>query len=84
MPTRKPAIVDRLMGEPVRLAGAPDIVLTRHAAYQFYVGRCGLDPHARGFASPDFLAFGTPTTTELLTDLTEPWAIQLMDAVAAA
>jgi hypothetical protein len=84
------AFMDALMAEPVRLAGCPDIVLTRGDAYQFYVGACGMDPHGRGFGSVDYMVFSSglgsaygklPLDTPL-TDLSEPWVVAVMAKIA--
>lgn len=77
---RKLGIVAQVMNERVPLLGCPDIIVTRHWAYQWYV-KMGMsqDPRDR-FASADWAAFGLDkqATDEPLTDLTQPWVVNVL------
>lgn len=77
---RKARFIDALMAEHVRLAGCPDIVISRGDAYTFYHERCGL-PAQGGFASADFLAFGRASTEAGRNDH-ESWAQEIMARIA--
>lgn len=83
--TRRTAI-DDVMAEPIRMPGAPDLIVTRGWCY-LWLKRMGYntDPRA-GFASVDYMVFGgnrlTPTS-EPLTDLTQPWVVALIARMEA-
>ena len=68
--TRRPNAIDALMAEHIQLPGAPQIIVTRGWAYTFFRDELGYDPHARGFASLDYLVFGKRATEQPLTDMT--------------
>jgi len=76
------------MAEPMVLPGAPQIVVTRGWAYQFFTKTLGYNPSERGFGSVDYMVFGRSIATERclpldtpLTDLTEPWAAGILKAI---
>lgn len=74
-------IVDEIMNEPIRLPGAPQVIVTRGWAYQ-WLKKMGYntDPKA-GFASVDYMVFGGARlrpVDEPLTDLTQPHIVELI------
>ena len=81
MAKRTRNIVDEIMNEPIRLPGAPQVIVTRGWAYQ-WLKRMGYntDPKA-GFASVDYMVFGGSRlrpVDEPLTDLTQPHIVNLI------
>lgn len=83
MKRNKPTLMDELMAEPMRLPGAPGLVVTRDWAYA-WLKKMGYPLHGGlTTASTTWCLAGTwrrPNRTERLelTDLTEPWAIALI------
>jgi hypothetical protein len=81
MARRKPSIINEIMNEPIRLPGAPQVIVTRGWAYS-WLKRLGYntDPKA-GFASVDYMVFGGTRmrpVDEPLTDLTQPHIVELI------
>ena len=84
---RKNRLMDELMAEPIRLPGAPQIIVTRGWAY-VWLGKLGY-PLQGGYGSVDYMVFGrdvaTKNRTEILelTDLTQPWAVAFIERMEA-
>jgi hypothetical protein len=84
---RTATYLDELMAEPMRLPGAPDLIVTRDWAYA-WLKTLGYPLHG-GFNSVDYMVFGrdvaTAKRTEVLelTDLTQPWVIALITRMEA-
>ena len=73
--------LDAVMSEAIRMPGAPQLIVTRGWAYQ-WLKRMGYntDPRA-GYASVDHMVFGGARMRpidEPLTNLSLPWAVQLI------
>jgi hypothetical protein len=78
MAKKQSAIVDAMFNEHIELPGCPQIVVTRAWAYRWLRDSLGFDPKARGFASLDYLVFARRETQAPLTDLSQPWATNLI------
>lgn len=87
MTKRKPTLMDELMAEPMRLPGAPQLIVTRDWAYA-WLKKLGYPLHG-GYNSVDYMVFGRDVATASrrealeLTDLTEPWALSLIARMEA-
>ena len=66
MKTRKPKLMDLLMAEPICFPGFPQIIVTRHFAYQFLT-ECGWNQSERGYGSLDYMVFAAQEESEPLT-----------------
>ncbi len=63
------SLTARLLAEPVHLLGCPSLVVTRGWAYAYYKNLGYSTDSRNGFASADYMAFGTRTSVEPLTAL---------------
>lgn len=82
---RRERLIDQVMAEPIRLPGAPDLVVTRDFAYSF-LPKLGY-PSVGGYGSVDYMVFGGRNLHPAdapLTDLTEPMAQALLATLEAA
>ena len=77
----KPTLMDKMMAEPIRLPGAPQIVVTRGWAYQ-WLKSLGY-PLQGGYGSVDYMVFGRDIHTRerdtlTLSDMTAPDVLSLI------
>lgn len=63
----KSNIVDKIMAEPIRLVGFPQIIVTRAFAYQ-WLKSLGWSERERGYGSLDHVVFLPAPSSEPLTD----------------
>jgi hypothetical protein len=79
---RRRNVIDEIMDEPIRLPGAPQVIVTRGWAYQWLKGLgYPTDPRGRPFSSIDYMVFGGSRLNpvdEPLTDLTQPHIVALI------
>lgn len=84
---KKQTAMDELMAEPIRLPGAPQVIVTRDWAWH-WLKKCGFPKHG-GYNSIDYMVFGRDVATSKrqerleLTDLSEPWAVALIARMEA-
>lgn len=55
--------LSRIMEEPVRMPGYPQLVVKRGWLYQYLLA-CGWDASAKGFDSLEYIVFGRDVATE--------------------
>lgn len=77
MATKKQRFMDELMAEPIQLPGAPGMIVTRDWAYQ-WLKKLGYPVNTGGYNSVDYMVFRQPMSNQPLTDLTAPWAVDLI------
>jgi hypothetical protein len=75
----KRSILEAVMNEHIRLAGCPQLIVTREWACAWLV-KMGYPPHG-GFGSADYMAFGRPEIKEELTDMDDPNVKKFLTAV---
>lgn len=78
-------IMAEVMNAHIPLLGCPDIIVTRIWAYRWYV-KMGMSQNpADRFMSADWAAFGLDkrATEEPLTDLTQPWVVEVLGRLEA-
>lgn len=78
---RRECFMDRLMNEPVELPGCPELVVTRGFCYQF-LKELGY-PLQGGFGSVDYMTFRRSAVNRPLSDLTEPFAVNVLARIRA-
>jgi hypothetical protein len=78
---RRVTFIDELMAEPIRLPGAPQVIVTRDWAYA-WLKTLGYPVHG-GFNSVDYMVFRRPAVHEPLTDTSAPWFITLIARMEA-
>lgn len=80
--THRPTVLDALMAEPMRLPGAPQVIVTRDWAYA-WLKKLGY-PLRGGYGSVDYMVFGRDVASSKrmevleLTDLTQPHIVALL------
>ncbi len=74
---KKVRFMDALMAEPIRLQGCPSLIVTRGWAYQWFK-KLGCPTNNGGYNSCDYMAMRQSMVNEPLTDLTSPWAAEVI------